>query len=156
MRVIALINKLKHYELMKAKIINTILPTVLGIISVLAALIIFNLIVHSGSALSAPDNGFFKLFVPFVTVVALIIQGFLALPVWESFKKNKRIWGLNLIQFTALLCLASGLAFGFLFWERSLGITELVLISLTGIIAFSIYWIVNLLALNKVNKSQTM
>jgi hypothetical protein len=137
---------------MKSKIIRTILPTILGILSVIAVLIIFNLIVHSGSAFSAPDNGFFKFFVPFATVVALIIQGTITLPLWENFKKNKRIWGLKLVQFTSLLCVASGLAFGFLFWERNLGINELILISLTGIVAFSIYWSVNLITLKQLNK----
>ena len=51
--------------------------------------------------------------------------------------------GLTLFQFTALLCILSGLIFGLVFWERDLGYNELIFISLTGIIAFSVYWTVN-------------
>lgn len=73
---------------MKTKIIETILPTTLGILTVLGLLVVFNLIVHNGDALSASDNGFLKLFVPITTVIALTIQVTLTLPFWEKFKSK--------------------------------------------------------------------
>jgi hypothetical protein len=38
------------------------------------------------------------------------------------------------------------------FWERSFGIMELILLSLSGIISFSVYWSVNLITLNLLDK----
>jgi len=139
---------------MKTKIIGTILPTTLGIITVLGLLVVFNIIVHNGDAFNSPDNGFFKLFVPIATIIALIIQFTLTIPFWRKFKSLKKVWGLTLFQFTALLCIISGLVFGLLFWEPSFGIKELILVTLTGIIAFSVYWTVNLLALKQIDRIQ--
>lgn len=137
---------------MKAKIIRTILPTILGVFAVISVLIIYNLIVHKGLAFSKPDNGFFKYLVPITTIIAMIIQLTITLPFWKKFKTHKRILGLTIVQFTALVCLVSGLIFGFTFWERSFGIIEFVLLSLTGIIAFSIYWTVNFLSLRQLDR----
>jgi hypothetical protein len=59
---------------------------------------------------------------------------------------------MTLIQFTGLLCIISGLIFGLFFWEPIFGIKELILVTLTGIIAFTVYWTVNLLVLRKLDK----
>jgi hypothetical protein len=136
---------------MKTKIIGTILPTLLGILSVLVLLLVFDLIMHNGDAFNSPDNGFFKLFVPITTIIALIIQFTLTLPLWKKFKFQKKNWGLTLFQFTAILCIMSGLVFGFVFWETNFGIKELIHLFLTGIIAFSVYWTVNLLTLKQID-----
>ena len=137
---------------MKAKIIKTILPTIFGILTVLGLLIIFNLIVYNGDAFTKPDNGFFKYFVPIAVIIAMIIQVTLTLPFWKRFKTHKKIFGLTLVKFTGLLCIVSGLTFGFVFWERNFGINELILVSLTGIIAFTVYWAVNLITLRQLDK----
>ena len=139
---------------MKTKIIATILPTILGILTVLGLLVVFNIIVHNGDAFNSSDNGFFKLFVPIATIIALTIQFTLTLPFWKKFKSLKKVWGLTLFQFTALLCIIPGLTFGLVFWESNFGINELILVSLTGIIAFSVYWTVNLLTLKQIDRLQ--
>lgn len=137
---------------MKTKIIGTIIPTTLGILTVLGLLVVFNIIVLNGNAFTSPDNGFFKLFVPIATLIALTIQFNLTLPFWKKFKSQKKVWGLTLIQFTGLLCIISGLTFGLVFWEPNVVINELFLVSLTGIVAFTVYWTVNLLTLKHLNK----
>ncbi|MDD3875282.1 MAG: hypothetical protein PHT69_01540 [Bacteroidales bacterium] len=137
---------------MRIKIIETILPTLFGILIVLVLLVVFNLAVHNGDAFYSPDNGFFKLFLPIATIISLTIQFTLTLPFWKKFKSQKKVWGLSLFQFTALLCIISGLTFGLVFWETTFGINEFFLISLTGIVAFSFYWTVNLLTLKQIEK----
>ena len=137
---------------MKTKVIETILPTLFGILAVLGILAEFNLVVHNGNAFNSPDNGFFTLFVPIAIIIALTIQFTLTLPFWGKFKSRKKIRGLTLIQFTVLLCLISGLVFGFAFWEPSFGVNELIMVSLTGVTAFTIYWTVNLLTLRQLEK----
>lgn len=137
---------------MKTKVIETILPTLFGILAVLGILAAFNLVVHNGNAFNSPDNGFYTLFVPIAIIIALTIQFTLTLPFWGKFKSRKKIRGLTLIQFTVLLCLISGLVFGFAFWEPSFGVNELIMVSLTGVIAFTIYWTVNLLTLRQLEK----
>lgn len=139
---------------MKTKIIETILPTTLGILTVLVLLAMFNIIINNGDAFNSPDNGFFKLFVPIATIILLTIQFTLTLPFWKKFNTQKKVWGVTLVQFTGLLCLISGLTFGLVFWETNFGISELILVSLTGIIAFSVYWTVNLLTLNQIDRLQ--
>jgi hypothetical protein len=137
---------------MKAIIIKTILPTVFGILVVLGLLIIFNLVVYHGDALTKPDNGFFKYFVPIATIIAMMIQVTLTLPFWKKFKARGKIWGLTLVRFTGFLCIGSGLIFGFVFWERSYGINEWIMVTLTGIIAFTVYWAINLLTMKQLDK----
>jgi hypothetical protein len=137
---------------MKSKFIETILPTTLGILTVFGLLVVFNLIVHNGDAFNSPENGFYKLFLPIVTFIALTIQITLALPLWKKIKSHKKVLGLTLFQFTALLCIISGLTFGLVFWETNLGIQELIFVSLTGIIAFSAYWTVNFLTLKLLDR----
>lgn len=134
---------------MKAKIITTLVPTLLGIAAVLALLVLFNVVVHRGDAFQAPDNGFFSFIVPVTTAAAIIIQFFLTLPVWQQFKTHGKVLGLSLVPFTVLLCLLSGLLFGLVFWERSYGPMELLWQFLTGFIAFSVYWAVNLFVLKR-------
>ena len=134
------------------KILKIILPTVFGILTVLGLLVLFNLIVNNGDAFTKPDNGFFKYFVPIATIIAMTIQITLTLPLWNKFKIRGKIWGLTILKFTGLLCIVSGLTFGFVFWERDFGIDELVLVSLTGIIAFTIYWTINLFTLRQLEK----
>ncbi|MDI3479083.1 MAG: hypothetical protein PWQ14_229, partial [Rikenellaceae bacterium] len=38
---------------------------------------------------------------------------------------------------------------GLVFWEPNFGIKDLFLVSLTGIVAFTVYWTVNLFTLKK-------
>ncbi len=137
---------------MKVKIVKTILPTIIGIVSVIGLLFIFNLIFNNGSVLYSPDNGFFGFIVPFATICALIIQFILTLPFWEKFKSRRKVFGMNIIQFVTLISIVAGLIFGFVFWERSYGINELILVTLTGVIAFGIYWTSNILTLKRIDR----
>ena len=136
---------------MKTKIIKIILPALFGILTVLGLLAIFNLIVYHGDVFTSTDHGFFKYFVPLATMMAMAIQFFLTLPIWKKFKTRKKVWGMTLIQFTSILCIISGLVFGLVFWETNSGINELIMVSLTGIFAFTAYWTVNLLTLKRLD-----
>lgn len=91
---------------------------------------------------------------PIVTNIALTIQFALTLLFLKKFKSQKKVFGLTLFQFTALLCIISGLTFGLVFWETNFGINELILVSLTGVIAFFVYWTVNLLTLEQIDRRQ--
>ncbi len=139
-------------KIMRNKVIKTIFPTILGIATVLGLLVVINIIFYNADAFSKPDNGFFSLFVPITTLIALAIQFVLTLPFWEKFKSQKKVWRLTLLQFTAVLCIILGLIFGLMFWERSFGYSELFYVSLIGIIAFSIYWAINLLILKQLDR----
>ena len=54
-----------------------------------------------------------------------------------------------MVEFVGLLSIVSGLIFGLVFWERDYGFTEFILVSLTGIVAFAIYWTVNVTTLKQ-------
>lgn len=123
----------------------TIFPVIAGVASVLLVLLIINLLFHSGDVFRHPDNGFLLTFVPFTLFMAFFIQYLLVLPIRKRFLVQKKVWNLTLFQFTALLCVFSGIIFGWVFWERSLGLTEWFWVSLTGLLAFALYWTVNLL-----------
>jgi uncharacterized membrane protein YedE/YeeE len=138
---------------MKTKTVMTILPTIVGILSVLGILFISNLIFEKGSVMHSSDIKFYILFVPITTICALIVQYLLTLRLWDRFKKRERVFGMNLFQFTSLLTIISGLIFGFVFWERSYGIYELIWVTLTGIFAFAIYWTSNLIILIRLDRS---
>lgn len=134
---------------MKVKLIQALLPPILGILSVLGLLILFNIIIHNGDVFTRPDKGFVRYFIPIAIIMAVIIQITITIPFLEMFKTRKKIWGLTIFSFTVLLCFISGLIFGFVFWDRDYGIIEIFSISLTGIIAFAIYWTTNLLTLKQ-------
>ena len=137
---------------MKTKIIETIFPPVCGILAVFAVLALYNLIVRRGDAFSYPDRGFFNLVIPAATLILLIVQYTLALPLWKRFQLNQKVMGMGLIEFTTLVCLFSGMFFGFVFWEPGDGIGELLFITLTGVVAFAVYWAMNLLTLKWLEK----
>ena len=137
---------------MKAKILKTILPTIIGILTVLVLLALFNFIVYHQGPFSQPDDGFFQYIVPFATIIAMMIQFFLTLPFWKKFKSNIRVWGLTLFQFTGLIILVSGFAFGLVCWETIFGIIDLIWGIITGILAFAVYWTSNLLTLKQLDK----
>lgn len=139
---------------MKSKIVKTFVPSILGVFTVLCLLVLFNIIFHNADAFSSNENGFFTLFLPIVTIISILIQFVLVIPFWKKFKTKNKIWGMTIVQFTAIICTFSGLIFGLLFWETHLGIRELVLASLTGVIAFSVYCTVNFLTLMQIDKHQ--
>lgn len=139
------------YE-MKAKIVRTVLPPIVGIVTVLVFLIAVNLILYNGGGFSTSDNGFFTLFVPITTIIAMAIQLTLTLNFWNRFKKDEKVWGMTLFQFTALLSIISGMIFGLVFWETSLGINELLLVTLVGIVAFALYWTANLFTMKQLDR----
>jgi uncharacterized membrane protein YedE/YeeE len=138
---------------MKAKITGTFIPTLTGIFIVLGILILINVLFFGGTVFSTPDNGFFSIFVPIATLIALIIQLLITLPVWARFRSGKKIVGLSLFPFTVIIIIISGLAFGYVFWEPIAGHKELMGITLTGIGAFAVYWSVNILLLYKIDKN---
>ncbi|MBN2669511.1 MAG: hypothetical protein JXR60_09795 [Bacteroidales bacterium] len=137
---------------MKIKFSETIIPPVLGILAVLLTTVIFNVIFRNGNAFCEPDHGFFRVIIPIIALIAITIQFFITIPIWQKYNDSKKILGMSLVLFTSLLCFISGVVFGFVFWEKSYGVTELLLLSLTGIVAFLIYWIVNLQTLIRINK----
>jgi len=137
---------------MKALIVKSILPPVFGILTVLGLLFIVNLILYNGVYMRPRDYEFFAYFVPLATIAAVLIQYDMTLPIWEKFKIQDKVFGLNIIQLTGLVSLIAGLVFGFVFWESSSGTRELFILILTGVITFAVYWIVNLLALRKLDK----
>lgn len=134
------------------KIIKSTLPVIIGILTVLALLVIYNIIVYNGDALNQPDDGFFKYFVPFAIIIAILIQITLTLPFWEKFKSRVKVIGLTIVPFTGLISIVGGLAFGLVFWEPNLGSNELIAVTIDGIIAFAVYWSSNLLTLKLLEK----
>lgn len=137
---------------MKTKIVLTILPTIIGILAVLAVLFIISFFIQNRYVIESNDKKFFALFVPGITSCALIVQYLLTLPIWKKFKIKGNVLGMNLLQFTCLISLIGGLIFGFIFWERSLGNDELVWCTLTGFGAFAIYWTSNLIILKRLDR----
>ncbi len=82
----------------------------------------------------------------------MAIQFFITLPIWKQFVKKGKFIGMGLLPFTILVILIFGLTFGFVFWEPDFGYSELVATTLTGIGAFTIYWISNLIILRFLDK----
>jgi hypothetical protein len=138
---------------MKARILKTVIPVLAGIGMVLGILILLNVLISGGSVFRTPDNGFFSIFVPVSTLIAIVIQLLITLPVWTRFRSGKKIAGLSLFPFTVIIIVISGLAFGYVFWEPIAGYKELMGISLTGIGAFAVYWSINILLLYKIDKN---
>ena len=133
---------------MKTKIINSIVPPILGILTVLILLIGGALLFSSQTNLTylfESDKNFYLYLVPAIMFIAIIIQFALTLPILKRFKNNKRIIGLKLIPFTIIISIVGGLGFGLLFWETQFGVIDFLYGTLTGIIAFAIYWTINLL-----------
>lgn len=133
---------------MKTKIINSIIPPILGILTVLILLIGGALLFSSQTSLTylfERNKDFYLYLVPATMLTAIIIQFALTLPILKRFKNNKKIVGLKLIPFTIIISVVDGLAFGLLFWETQFGVSDLLYGTLTAIIAFAVYWTINIL-----------
>ena len=135
--------------MMRTKLGKILLPTALGFMAVLGVLIAINVVFKGGTVFTESDNGFFMYFVAPAFVIAALIQYNLTLPYWKKFIISKKIFGLGMVEFVGLLSIVSGLIFGLVFWERDYGFTEFILVSLTGIVAFAIYWTVNVTTLKQ-------
>jgi hypothetical protein len=128
---------------MKIKIMKAIIPVVSGIIIILGILMVIAFIHYGYLPFSEKDIWFFGVFVPIVAIIAIIIQLTLALPIWERYKIKNKFFGLTIIPFTGIVSLIGGLAFGFVFSDNPAGIKDLLEETLTGVIAFFVYWTVN-------------
>ncbi|WP_207428320.1 hypothetical protein [Pedobacter sp. SYSU D00535] len=134
------------------KLLKTFFPTLLGVLTIWGLLKIES-IFHTrqfGPDEDVQIDSDLILILP-VTIIALIIQYILTIPVWNKFKRNKVVLGLAIRPFFIVLCIVGGLIFGLLFWHQQLGIKDLVISSFLGIIALAIYWTINLLTLKKID-----
>ena len=139
---------------MKTKILKTLIPSVAGILAVLVALLLYNLIFRNGIRIYSTDIKFFTFFVPVMIFSALLVQYLFILPLWEKLHSKNRLLRVNLFWFVSLVSVIGGIGFGFVFWEKSYGTEELGWLILTGIIAFVIYQVVNLITLQQLNQGE--
>lgn len=137
---------------MKTKISMTVLPTIIGLFLVLGVLTIYNIVVGNGLVIRSSDFKFFAYFLPIAVICALIIQYFLTLRLWQTFKTKGKYLGMSLFLFTSLITIVCGLIFGFVFWETNSGLNELLMITITGVVAFAVYWTSNLITLKRLDK----
>ena len=136
---------------MKKIIAKTTIPVLIGIFNVLFLLFIVDYTIYGNLDFLTKDIVLLKYFLPISIAGAVIVQYFIVLPVWKRFAENNKVIGLTIIPFTTLVCLLGGIVFTYLFWERDLGIGELLAVFLTGLIAFAIYWSSNLVLLKRLN-----
>lgn len=139
---------------MKTKILMTILPSLIGVMDVLGALFIFNLIFGNKIVLGSKDIQFFTIFVPLSILCSIVIQNLLTLRIWERFKSQSYFMGMTLFQFTSLIIVVGGIIFGLVFWEKRDGVSELIMLTITGIVAFAIYWATNFMILRKIEQDE--
>ena len=136
---------------MKKIIAKTTIPVLIGIFNVLFLLFIVDYTIYGNLDFFTKDILLLKYFLPISIAGAVIVQYIIVLPVWKRFAENNKVIGLTIIPFTTLVCLLGGIVFTYLFWERDLGIGELLAVFLTGLIAFAIYWSSNLVLLKRLN-----
>ncbi len=137
---------------MKKIITKTTIPVMIGIFNVLFLLVVVKFAIYGELNFVAKDANLLKYFLPISIVGAVTVQYYIVLPIWKRFAKNNKVIGLSIIPFTTLVCLLGGIAFAFLFWERDLGIGELLAVFLTGLIAFIIYWSSNIMLLKHLDR----
>lgn len=136
---------------MKKVIAKTIAPVLIGIFNVLFLLFIVDYAIYGNLDFLTKDFELLRYFLPISIVGAVIVQYFIVLPIWNRFAKNNKVIGLSIIPFTTLVCLLGGIVFAYVFWERDLGLGELLAVFLTGLIAFTIYWSSNLILIKKLD-----
>jgi hypothetical protein len=137
---------------MHAKILKTFLPSLVGIISVLLLLFLYNLLTEQHVLMNSSDTKFFVYFVPIVTLCAFVIQYSITLPAWKYFKSHGKIIGLNIFMFISLVSVIAGVIFGMVFWEKNYGLSELLSLSVIGVLAFIVYWAINLIILKTLDR----
>lgn len=139
---------------MKTKLLKILIPPIIGFLIILGTLILIAFIRVENFQLieSKWDIYFLGILVTIALIIAMIIQSTLTIQVWEKFKTNKKVWGLTIFQLTCLVCLISGLAFGFFFWERMFEINDLLQSILLGLVAFTIYWVTNIISLKIIDR----
>lgn len=131
---------------MKLPLIYTLLPVILGFTCVLTSLVLYNVCAFDAAVFTAGNYEFFVYFVPALFVLALFYQHFFLQRHWQKYDEGHRFWGLTLVSFILWVSIASGMIFGQIFREESLGLREALKVSATGFLAFFIYYWVNYLS----------
>lgn len=136
------------YENMQIKIMKTVIPVISGGLFVLGLLILLAFIRNEHVGFLWSD---FLLFGG-LAVIAMIIQITLALPIWEKYRIKNIFLRLDIFSFTGIISLIGGIVFGIIFWDPMFGIKDLVTGSLYCIIAFIVYWTVNIYVLKLIGR----
>ncbi len=137
---------------MKKRMLKSTIPVILAIMEVVILLAIANYIIDPNAFLNiskCENQQFFFVIIPIVAVLGILVQFFIAIPLWNRFRVEKKVIGINLFQFILLITLIGGLVFGFLFWERDYGIIEFWLVTATGVSAIGVYWVANALVMSR-------
>jgi len=149
---------------MTRKVINTTLPTIVGILFA----IIFLQIRETALEHLYPENyydavfsfqplfdieAFFPVYVA-AYVAAVAFQFFVVLRVQETYKQGLKIFSLKLWQLTMLSCILFGVGFGLITWYSRAGIEDLLFKIFIGTTLAIIYWCGNLITLFLINKKK--
>ncbi|MDP2423025.1 MAG: hypothetical protein U1C46_00200 [Bacteroidales bacterium] len=134
---------------MKSKLLNIFLPAIAGAAVVFALLIGIAFIRdgHYTFSYHEGDRLFYLIFVPAAFAIAWIVQWVFVIPTWNKLIQNRKVLGLKTYQVIALISLIGGVLLGFLFWDTSFGINDLLAGIAWSIGIFAIYGAVNVLTL---------
>jgi hypothetical protein len=140
---------------MKTKIIRSLIPPLLGIITEFALLIIDAMVSNNRVSLFGlitSDTSLYLYFLPAVYLIAVIIQFTLVFYFWKRYINSRKVWGLTIVQFILVLSVIGGFVFGYLFWEPQFGFRDLLKGSFYCGAAFLVYWAVNLTTLYLIDR----
>ncbi len=137
---------------MKSKTIQILIPVITGIASVIFTLALYNLIVFQGTAFQQRDNAFWFVFLPIIILIATIFQIVVISQFGKKHISIQQYRFRHIVLLFLMLCLIPGVCTGLLFSESSLGMKELLTLSLWGTGLFIVYWSVNLLILRMLYK----
>jgi hypothetical protein len=130
------------------KISKTLIPTILGVLTVLG---LFEIESRFHTPQFVDDDIHFNIFAQLIfplTIFACVVQFLLVIPIRDRFKTKGKILKLTLSQFVAFLCIIFGITFGFFLWRRQFGIRDFIIASLIGIVSFGTYFCINLWTLS--------
>ncbi len=126
-------------------VLQILIPPIAGVSGVLILLMGYNLIAYNRDFFHSPENGFFTIFVPSVTIAALLFQVVCVIPFTKKIslkrKSKKSVYFFSI----AFVSLFFGTLSGLFFSERSSGFSEIIFLALTGVIVFVVYFTIMLI-----------
>lgn len=135
------------------KVLKIFIPPVLGLLAVWGMFAIER-IIHEhrfGLGEDGPTVDGSLIFL-LLTIIGVLIQLVFTLPIWKKFENNRKVLGLPLAPFFAIICLIGGMGFSFLGWRSVFGISDFIFGSVIGIVSLASYWAVNLFTLIQLDK----
>ena len=149
------------FEMIDKKLKQAVAPPIVGLVIAFILLYIYQSIIDWFYYPPDGDEVFSFDFVDYIVIylasffpifiIVGLFQFFIAIPIWENYKRGRRFMGIHLWQLVFIASVIFGISITFLLKRETTSFNNLGLTILTAIIITMCYWIGNIYILKKID-----